>query len=1045
MTDEHSPRSYLLVVLTFYLIFSSTLSTTHISDLPINEEDISLSDTINKNSVIINPESVQNPTSINMSDVEFGVLNTPYSFDGYNLFVLCKYDFSETRTDSELVIMDMDGNMIAQIDAGQVSPLRTPAEFIDPDTVLVGVQGGAALWHINNNSLEYLGFSGHHEYEYNPNNDTFFTLQYNPKEISGTTYYFDRITEYNRTGHEVWSLDVNSFISHTWWCPFKDRTSGNPDISHSNTIYYVADDDVFYYNSRNTNTFFKIDHKTGNVIWSLGEHGDFTMYDINGVERDHLFFHAHSVEPLDNNTFILFDNDLHNQTTLKSRQSRMLEIEINETTMTANVVWRWTAPNKDWYSAGWGDADRLPNGNRLGAFGYWSKPQGGESCYLVEVENEGDVVWLMTFPWTQEEYYGVYRMERFRFTPTLSSPMDQYMTTSETRTVTWNAWYNYRTKSGVTANYTLYVDGESIDSGLFDYDPYWQPTRMSFDVTFPQQGRYNLTLAISDGYGHNTQDSVTVISGGFYILREGPLEFERGSPQVSVVWDGETVTPLIYNITLNETPYQDGLWLGEAISLDTQELENGIYHVFFELFNGTKQVFNETIWLSIQPQRPPIINRHHSFEVSYHWNKQYRLDWTLSDVSPDNWVILLDGIEFDSSIWTKSPCNISLQLPVLSRGFHNITLVANDVLGQSAIDLTLIEILPSTTIIVASVPELTDIQWGTVNVEFTWEVYGVTKWNLTRNGFVLGLGILSGHYIAHEIQSWQGEYWQLGTHNLDLLLSNDTHTESHQLEVEIYWEFGDAFADTIVRSSTYYTLYPEEAIGQPDGNNATIYSDYSDGVLTLDMGAGEEIVDGVGPDFTIYAGGGEYLVFVSNSLNSQFMQIGSYTGLQIVDISGTGLSEARYIRVEYFVGEDIQLDAVEAINYNVPEGDGAAPLISHHLDVNVTTTEIPLTLNWTVSDLAPWSYRVIVDDVLEDTGPWDGSQIFFTFTNNTVGTHNVTLMVYDLFGLVRSDTVMVRVYEPPSVDLLPLGIILGIIGLVTVLVVILFKHGKIHR
>ena len=54
------------------------------------------------------------------------------------------------------------------------------------------------------------------------------------------------------------------------------------------------------------------------------------MYDIYGDQKDILFYHGHALEIIDDNSFIYFDNDEHNQTNALNRQSRIIEISIDE-------------------------------------------------------------------------------------------------------------------------------------------------------------------------------------------------------------------------------------------------------------------------------------------------------------------------------------------------------------------------------------------------------------------------------------------------------------------------------------------------------------------------------------------------------------------------------------------------------------------------------------------------------------------------------------------------------------------------------------------
>jgi hypothetical protein len=261
--------------------------------------------------------------------------------------------------------------------------------------------------------------------------------------------------------------------------------------------------------ARNVNTFYKIDHKTGEVIWGLGEYGNFTLFDKSGKNRDNLFYHAHAVKKIDENTFILFDNDLHNQSKRFNHRSRILEIEINESTMTANESWSW-APGKHYFCWIWGDANRLPNGNRLGIFGDFNHPDTDIGARIVEVNGEGDIVWEMNFPPTNDTYYGVYRTERFRFSPILDSPENFEVYPTEMKGITWQAWNNYRSNIRMKGSYTLYFDNQPIYSSNFFFERFWKPTNLTFNLGGFNPGYYNLTLIVTDENGQMTTDSVDI-------------------------------------------------------------------------------------------------------------------------------------------------------------------------------------------------------------------------------------------------------------------------------------------------------------------------------------------------------------------------------------------------------------------------------------------------------------------------------------------------------------------------------------------------------
>lgn len=88
-----------------------------------------------------------------------------------------------------------------------------------------------------------------------------------------------------------------------------------------------------------------------------------------------------------------------------------------------------------------------------------------------------------------------------------------------------------------------------------------------------------------------------------------------------------------------------------------------------------------------------------------------------------------------------------------------------------------------------------------------------------------------------------------------------------------------------------------DALGVPDG---TFYSLSPKGTLTLDLGAGAEVVDRDGADLRVVSGTGSddpVLVLVGESEDGPFVQVGSGQGDIDVDIAESGLKKARYVRL----------------------------------------------------------------------------------------------------------------------------------------------------
>ncbi|MFX0091494.1 MAG: aryl-sulfate sulfotransferase, partial [Candidatus Hodarchaeota archaeon] len=456
-----------------------------------------------------------------MGAIQANITSTGDAFDGYNLFVLEQTNRTDiSKKKQSLFITSMQGEILAERPLLPLNTLSTdyfPAEFINSSTILLGEPEGVVLWNIYTNKTVPLdGLIGHHDYEFNPVNNTYFTFGGSDTVvINGTENMFGKILEINTTGQIIWSLAISSFIPPIQKCPFSHSIgNGTIDIVHPNTIFFDVEEDVLYFNARNTNTFYKIDHKTGKIIWGLGEYGDFTLFDRFGNSREELFYHAHAVEKVDNNTFILFDNDLHNQTDPNNKRSRILEITINETTMTANESWSWVAP-PSYYSDYYGDADRLPNENRLGTFGtgqFWIY----DVCArLVEVNKTGQIVWEMNLPLHSDYYYRIYRMERFRCSPILDSPSDRTTLSGDNVTIIWQTWYNFRTKMQMMGFYTVYLDNQIVNNGTHTYEKFYMPRNLTINLEALEEGDHNVTLVITDEAGHMTADSVNITSKRF--------------------------------------------------------------------------------------------------------------------------------------------------------------------------------------------------------------------------------------------------------------------------------------------------------------------------------------------------------------------------------------------------------------------------------------------------------------------------------------------------------------------------------------------------
>ena len=365
--------------------------------------------------------------------VSLGALETPYSVASASTVpcTINTYGNAWNGTIAYALVGPNSGNVIIMNTDGQVLysvPINGSyglVKYIAPDTLLYhGMPNFPTyIWnYVSNTTEEYPNIVGSHDVDYDPINNTFLTLWTYIRNVNGTNILFDKIVELDANGNVLWSWDTNGHIPLSEADPFNPTVQANVgsvvpfnatedvgqtlvDFTHANALIWDYNDSIIYLNLRHTNTFYKIDQNTGNIIWACGEFGNFTLLNEQGAAVSSLWYHSHDLEEIAPDVFTMFDNDFDNVTNPNDDRSEMMEVALNETTMKAQVTWSWEAPTSYW-SQYFGSTYMLPNGDWLGDFGSNTKPNDANiGAVLVEVSPTGQVVRTWAFPGG----WGIYR------------------------------------------------------------------------------------------------------------------------------------------------------------------------------------------------------------------------------------------------------------------------------------------------------------------------------------------------------------------------------------------------------------------------------------------------------------------------------------------------------------------------------------------------------------------------------------------------------------------------------------------------------------
>ena len=172
------------------------------------------------------------------------------------------------------------------------------------------------------------------------------------------------------------------------------------DWTHGNAVQLAPDGNLIY-STRHQEWVVKIDYQngvgTGDVLWKLGNDGDFTA---NSTDPYPWFSHQHDAHVLDDGTMMMFDNGNIRHLSDAAANSRGQVFQLDEQAHTVTPVL-----NADLgvYSFALGSAEKLANGNYHFLAGLLSDG----SSFSIEVDPQGQIVYKLKI---QANEYRSFRM-----------------------------------------------------------------------------------------------------------------------------------------------------------------------------------------------------------------------------------------------------------------------------------------------------------------------------------------------------------------------------------------------------------------------------------------------------------------------------------------------------------------------------------------------------------------------------------------------------------------------------------------------------------
>ena len=197
------------------------------------------------------------------------------------------------------------------------------------------------------------------------------------------------------TGKVLFEWDAHTHVAlNESYLPVPTAVGGHYDFFHINSIDVDIDGNLLV-SGRHTWTVYKIDRRTGAIIWRLnGKLSDFAM----GSRTQ--FAYQHHARHHPGNQLTIFDDG--GGATNVDNRSRGLKLELDMTSMQAKFVHEYL-PNPEFIATSQGSVQVLPNGNVFvgwGAQPYWSEyAADGRLLFDAQLPKGGDSYRAFRFPW----------------------------------------------------------------------------------------------------------------------------------------------------------------------------------------------------------------------------------------------------------------------------------------------------------------------------------------------------------------------------------------------------------------------------------------------------------------------------------------------------------------------------------------------------------------------------------------------------------------------------------------------------------------------
>ena len=541
-----------------------------------------------------------------------------------------------------------------------------------------------------------------------------------------------------------------------------------------------------------------------------------------------------------------------------------------------------------------------------------------------------------------------------------------YMEDTTGHSLSWNVTDNHPDK------YYILKDGVNVQNGTWVAN-----SNITIAIDGLLKNTYIYKLYVNDTSNNIQSFTTTVIvydGTPPNVTDYGNQTVEAGSTNQNVNWNATDRYPAYYElyrdgVLIATNPWSSSTNISDLI--DTSTL--GLYNYSIIVFDQSGNNMTDTIFINIVDTTNPLILTNPTTNISFYSGIFGNdLTWTVYDLYPANYSILLNSSVYQNGDWTN---NVTTNVDSLAIGYYNLTIVFRDTSGNIDNQTYWITVLrDDIPPVIVQQPTNTSYQDITTNNVISWTAIDTIKaGNYTV--YIDSVPITTADWINNTAVPVNIDYLSVGLHNVTIVFrdgENNSITDTIWVTV---------FTDT--KSPVF--------VGQPSNVSYLLGS--------TGYNASWTVIDDLGPaNFTLYSNG--VFVVTSSWYNNTAITIlldgfpvGVYN-FTIVFNDTTGNSVSDTIWLTVFI-------------------DTTSPnILQRPSNVSYLLGSTGYNLSWTVIDkTGSANYTLYQNGTIVGTGYWiNNTALTISIDGLPVGVYNLTIVFNNTAGYTKNDTVWITVF-----------------------------------